>query len=78
MSESFAGMIRKIAQDSNKGIFACTVVRTNPLQLKFEGDADAIFSKECLVIPAHVSLSKGNTAYLMPYGDNSYFVLGKG
>lgn len=78
MPESFTGMIRKIAQESNKGIFACTVAKASPLQLKLEGDADTILTKECLIVPAHVSLSKGNTAYLMPYGDNSYFVLGKG
>ena len=69
MAESLTGLLRQIAKESN----------TNPLQLKFQGDMDTIIFKESLVIPDHVlSLSKGNTAYIIPYGDNLYFVLGKG
>ena len=79
MAESLTGLLRQIAKESNNSILACTVVNTNPLQLKFQGDMDTIIFKESPVIPDRVlSLSKGNTAYIIPYGDNLYFVLGKG
>lgn len=78
MSESFAGMIKQMVQETNKGILTCTVVKTSPLQLRVQGNADTVLFKECLIVPEHVTLAKGNTAYVMQSGDNSYFVLGKG
>lgn len=77
-SESFVGMIKQIIQETNSGILACTVVNTNPVQLRVQGNADAVIFKESLIIPAHVSLGKGDTAYIMQSGGNSWFVLGKG
>lgn len=77
-ADSFVGMIRQIVQESSSGILTCSVTNTNPVKLRVQGDADAVIFKESLIIPAHVSLDKGNTAYLMQCGDNSYFVLGKG
>lgn len=78
MAGSFVGQIREIVQQSSIGIMACTVVKTNPIQLRVKDNADAVIFKESLVIPSHVSLQKGDTAYLTPYAENTYFVLGKG
>lgn len=78
MAGSFVGQLREIVQQSSNGIMACTVVKSNPIQLRVKDNADAVIFKESLVIPAHVSLQKGDTAYLMPFAENTYFVLGKG
>jgi hypothetical protein len=78
MAESMTGLIKHIAKTSSGGITACNVVKTSPLQLQFTGDSSTVVTAEFLVIPAHVSLKKGDTAYVTEYGDNSYFVLGKG
>lgn len=77
-AESFVGMIKQIAQESGNGILTCTVANKSPVQLRVQGNAEAVIFKEALIIPAHVSLEKGDTAYVMRNGDNSYFVLGKG
>ncbi|MEZ3491583.1 MAG: hypothetical protein K1W38_04570 [Lachnospiraceae bacterium] len=77
-ADSFVGMIRQIVQESRSGILTCSVTNTNPVKLRVQGNADAVIFNESLIIPAHVQLDKGNTAYLMQCGDNSYFVLGKG
>ena len=45
MAESLTGLLRQIAKESNNSILACTVVNTNPLQLKFQGDMDTIIFK---------------------------------
>jgi hypothetical protein len=74
---SLTGIIKTIAKTSCGGIIACSVIKTSPLQLRFQGDSDAVLTKEFLVIPSHVSLKKGDTAYVMAYGENSYFVLGR-
>lgn len=79
MAESLSGMIKEIAGNANMGgIITCNVIKTNPLQLQFQGDSAVVLTKESLVIPAHVSLAKGNKAYVMKNGENSFFVLGKG
>lgn len=78
MAESLAGMIREMAGQSGNSIIACNVIKENPLQLKFQGDSSVVLTKESLIVPAHVSLVKGNTAYVMKNGENSFFVLGKG
>ncbi len=78
MAESFVGLIRQMIQESGNGIMECTVTGTSPVQLRVQGNADAVIYKESLIIPAHVTLGSGDTAYIMPYCDNSYFVLGKG
>lgn len=78
MAESFVGQIREIMQQSSNGIMACTVVKSNPIQLRVNDNADAIIFKESLVIPAHVTLQKGDTAYVTSFAENTYFVLGKG
>lgn len=80
MAESFTGMIRQIAQETNRGIMACTVAKKTPLLLKVQGDTETNLSKECLIIPEHVSaekLKKGDTVYVMQNSNNTYFVLGK-
>ena len=78
MAESITGLIREIAGQSNGNIITCSVIKANPLQLQFQGDSSVVLTKESLIVPAHVSLAKGNTAYLMKNGENSFFVLGKG
>lgn len=78
MAESLAGMIREMAGQSKERIITCSVIKVNPLQLQFQGDSSVVLTKESLIVPAHVSLTKGNTAYLMKNGENSFFVLGKG
>lgn len=78
MAESLAGMIKEMVRPSGGSIITCNVVRTNPLQLQFQGDSSVVLTKEILIVPAHVSLVKGNTAYVMKNGENSFFVLGKG
>lgn len=78
MAESLVGMIKEMAGQSGGGILTCSVLRTNPLQLQFQGDTSVVLTKESLIVPAHVSLVKGNTAYVMKNGENSFFVLGKG
>lgn len=77
MAESLAGMIREMAGHSGGSIITCNVIKANPLQLKFQGDSSVVLTEESLIVPAHVSLAKGNTAYVMKNGDNSFFVLGK-
>ncbi len=80
MAESLVGMIRQIAQETNGGIMACTVVKTSPLLLKVQGDTETNLCKECLIIPKHVPvarLKKGETVYVMQNNSNTYFVLGK-
>lgn len=77
MAESLTGMIKEIAGKSAGSIITCNVIKANPLQLQFQGDSSVVLTKESLIIPAHVSLAKGNTAYLMKNGENSFFVLGK-
>ena len=78
MAASFVGQIREIVQQSSNGIMACTVVKANPVQLRVKDNADAVIFKESLVIPEHVTLQKGDTAYVTPFAENTYFVLGKG
>lgn len=78
MAESFVGQLREIMQQSSNGIMACTVIKTNPVQLRVKDNADAVIFNESLIIPAHVALQKGDTAYVTPYAENTYFVLGKG
>lgn len=78
MAESLSGIIKEIAgQVNNKCIITCNVIKTNPLQLQFQGDSTVVLTKESLVIPEHVSLAKGNKAYVMKNGED-FFVLGKG
>lgn len=75
-SQSLLGMMKEVVQGSSPGILACTVSKTNPLQLKFQGDTKAVIDRDALIVPDHVRLTKNCTAYLMQIGD-SYFVLGK-
>lgn len=77
MAESLAGMIKEMVGQSAGGIITCSVIKANPLQLQFQGDSSVLLTKESLIVPAHVSLAKGNTAYVMKNGENSFFVLGK-
>ena len=79
MAESLSGIIKEIAGQANGGgIITCNVIKAKPLQLQFQGDSSVILTKESLVVPAHVSLAKGDKAYVMKNGENSFFVLGKG
>ncbi len=80
MSESLAGTIKQIIQNSSGSTIACTVSKTKPLKLKFQGDKKMVLDKDCLVIPKHIKgLAKGKTVYVMPNtGGTGYIVLGKG
>lgn len=81
MEGSLLGMMKNVVgQTMGANIIACTVSKSSPLQLKFQGDNDVVLDKDCLIIPDHVTgLSKGKTVYVMPSNDgNEYFVLGKG
>lgn len=78
MAESLVGMLKEMTGQSGGGILTCSVIKSNPLQLQFQGDSSVVLTKESLIVPAHVSLSKGDTAYVMKNGGNSFFVLGKG
>lgn len=75
-SQSLLGMMKEVARGSVSEILACTVTRTNPLQLKFQGDTKTVIDRDALIIPDHVKLTKNCTAYIMQSGD-SFFVLGK-
>lgn len=77
MSDSLLGTIREIASQESNNIVACTVVKTNPLQLKIKDKSGAIITQKSLIIPSHVTLSVGNTAFITPYAQNTYFVLGR-
>lgn len=78
MAESLVGMIKEMTGQSGGGILKCSVIKTAPLQLQFQGDSSVVLTKESLIVPAHVSLVRGDTAYVMKNGENSFFVLGKG
>lgn len=80
MQNSLAGIIKKMAQDAGEGIMSCTVVKTSPLQLKFDGDSKVVIKKDVLIIPKNVTgLSKGSTVYITPTGNgDKYMVMGRG
>ena len=59
---------------------SCTVVKTSPLQIKFDGDSKVVLDKNVLVIPKNVTgLSKGSTVYITPTGTgDKYMIMGRG
>lgn len=79
---SLSGAVKQIAHDvsGGLGVMVCTVSKSSPLQLKFQGDTKTVLKKDNLIIPKHVTgLSKGKTVYVCPTGDgDAYLVLGKG
>ncbi|MCR5824794.1 MAG: hypothetical protein K6G60_10225 [Lachnospiraceae bacterium] len=79
MASSFMELIKQVSHTGDDTI-ACTVSKTKPLQLKFQGDTKVVLDKDVLVIPKHVKgLSKGKTVYVMPSKDGAgYVVLGRG
>lgn len=80
-NSSLAGVLRNLAQEvAGSNTIACTVAKTKPLTLKFQGDTKVTLDKDVLIIPKHVKgLSKGKTVYVMPSTSGSgYVVLGKG
>lgn len=79
MQTSLAGMLKEITQ-SGEGIMSCSVAKTSPLQLVFDGDSKVVLDKDVLVIPKSVTgLSKGATVYITPTGaGDKYMVLGRG
>lgn len=82
MQESFAGMIKQIAQDvgGRMDVISCTVASTKPLKLKFDGDAKITLDKENLVIPRHITgLRKGSKVNVVGTGDgDGYMIVGRG
>lgn len=80
MQNSLAGMIKQMVQDVGEGVMSCTVVKTSPLQLKFDGDSKVVINKDVLIIPRNVTgLSKGSTVYITPTGNgDKYIIMGRG
>lgn len=80
--QSLAGMIKEISQRAGGGtnVMSCTVQKTKPLKLKFEGDTKVTLDKDSLIIPAHIKgLSKGKKVSVVPVGDgDSYMIVGRG
>ena len=78
---SIAGLIREIGQNAKQDdVLVCTVTKTKPIQLKYEGDSKVLIDKDVLVIPKHVKkLKKGSLVLVHPTGDGErFFVIGKG
>ncbi|MCR5790114.1 MAG: DUF2577 domain-containing protein [Lachnospiraceae bacterium] len=81
MQTSLAGLLKEIAQGAVDGeIMSCTVKKSSPLQLKFDGDSKIVLDKDVLIIPKNVTgLSKGKTVYITPTGNGEkYMVMGRG
>ncbi len=78
---SIAGLIREIGQNAKQDdVLVCTVTKTKPIQLKYEGDSKVLIDNDVLVIPKHVKkLKKGSLVLVHPTGDGERFiVIGKG
>lgn len=78
MADSLAELVREIVNQTVEKTIATKVDKVNPLKLILKDNSEAIIYKESVIIPDHITLKKGDTAYLEPYSENTYLVSGKG
>ncbi len=77
MQQSLFGFIKETAQNATKReVLSCTVVSSDPLQIKFDGDASTLLDKEVLIIPKSVTgLTAGSKVYITQAGAGGKFII---